>query len=91
MITLYPLLAHKDEGSSWGVSFVDVPIHIVEPNLEDALAQCQEAFEEFMQDEDALPSPTPVDEVAASDGGREATAVLVVDIDTAFFKGIAAR
>lgn len=85
MIARYPVLAHKEDKSSWAVSFVDVPIHIVEPKLEDALAQCQEAFEEFMQDEDALPPPTPVDEVAASDAGREATAVLVVDIDTAFF------
>jgi len=85
MIHRYPVLAHKKEGSSWGVSFVDVPIHIIETRLEDALAQCQEAFEEFMRDEEALPSPTPVDVVAAGAAGREATAVLVVDIDTAFF------
>lgn len=85
MIARYPILAHKDEGSSWGISFVDLPIHIVEPRLEDALAQCQEAFEEFMRDEAVLPSPSPVDAVAASEAGQEATAVLLADIDTAFF------
>lgn len=85
MIKKYPVLINKDEGSDWGVSFVDLPIHIIKSDLEEALAECQEAFEEFMEDEQNLPNPTPLEEVVASKDGREATALNLVDIDVSFF------
>ena len=85
MIKKYTVLINKDDQSDWGVSFVDLPIHIVNSNLEDALAQCQEAFEEFMEDESELPKPTPLEKVVASKEGREATALNLVDIDISFF------
>lgn len=85
MIKKYPVLINKDEGSDWGVSFVDLPIHIIHSNLEEALAQCQEAVEKFMEDELVLPKPTPLEQVVASEEGREATALNLVDIDISFF------
>lgn len=84
-IKYYPVLVFKDEKSSWAVSFVDIPIHIVDSCLKDAFAKCQEAFEEFMQDEESLPSPSSMLTVVTSVEGRNATRVGVATIDTSFF------
>lgn len=86
----YPVVAYKNNESSWTISFVDAPIQITESKLEVAMDLCQEAFEEFMRNEEALPSPTPVDLVVDREE-KKGTVVGVVDIDTTFFKGIAAR
>lgn len=86
MIRRYPVLANKEDGGSWAVSLSDLPIHVIESSLDDALAQCQEAFEEFMRDETVLPDPSPIETVAESSAARAATVVLLVQIDTSFFE-----
>lgn len=86
MLKQYPVLINKDKGSAWGVSFVDIPGHILEDDLDTALAGCQEAFEAYMDDEDELPEPSTLEAVAESEGGRESMAVVVVPIDVSFFE-----
>lgn len=81
----YPVLVNHDEGSAWAVSFVDIPAHSLADNLEAALAECQDAFEAFMDGEATLPEPTPLEQVAESEDGRAALAVVLAPIDTSFF------
>lgn len=81
----YPVLINKNEESAWGVSFVDIPAHIIEDDLEAALDECQAAFEEFMADEDNLPEPTSIEVVAESEDGQNSLAVVLVEIDTDFW------
>lgn len=81
----YPAVAHKDPASDWGLSFVDLPINLIGKDLEKLIAECQEAFEEFMADESELPKPSSLDEVAASEEAEDGVLVMV-DIDTSFFE-----
>lgn len=85
MLKEYPVLINKDENSAWGVSFVDIPVHILEDDLETALADCQEAFEAYMDDEDQLPQPTLLDAALSSVEGREANMVELIEIDVSAF------
>lgn len=84
MARKYPVLINKEKNSAWGLSFVDINAHVIEETLEKALKEAQEAFEVYMEDEDSLPEPTALEEVAQSQEGRKSSIVLV-EIDTSFF------
>jgi predicted RNase H-like HicB family nuclease len=67
----YPALADKDEDSDFGVSFPDFPGCVsAGESLEEALLGAQEALAGhvalMLADGDTLPSPSPLDEVAAT-------------------------
>lgn len=90
MVKLYPVAINKDEGSAWGVSFLDAPIHCLGDTLNEAMAECQEAFEAFMEDEELLPVPTDLETAVLSEFARDSLSVTLVEIDTAFFDAPAA-
>ncbi len=85
MFKKYPVFVSREGSGAWFVTFADAPINIVRPTLEEALAECQEAFAFGFDDEEALPSPTSLEDAIRSPQGQEADAIVLVDIDTAFF------
>ena len=85
MATRYPAWINTDDGKTWGLSFVDLPIHIIGDSVENCVADAQEAFEEFLEDEKVLPKPSTLNEVKAHGEWGKNDGVLLVEIDTAFF------
>lgn len=85
MLKKFPVFVSRETSGAWLVTFADAPINIVRPTLEQALAECQEAFAFGFGDEGSLPSPTSLEDAISSPRGQEADAILLVDIDTTFF------
>ncbi|ATC33070.1 type II toxin-antitoxin system HicB family antitoxin [Caulobacter vibrioides] len=78
----YIALIHKDAESAFGVSFPDLPGCIsVGETLEEARANAEEALalhvEGMIEDGEALPAPSALDEVMANPGNRDGVVILV--------------
>ncbi len=87
MVKKYPVLVFKDPATDWGVTLYDLPINLVDRSLEKALGELQGALEYYMEDEESLPEPTSIEEVVLSEYAKNASAIMLVDIDTSFFPG----
>lgn len=59
---LFPVVVHKDPGSSYGVTIPDMPgCFTAGDTLEEALRNVQEAVETYLHDETDIPAPSPID------------------------------
>ena len=84
-MTDYLALIHKDADSDYGVSFPDFPGCVTAgATLEEARREAAEALElhvaGLVEDGEALPGPTPLDDVVHSSDYADAQAVIVVPI-----------
>lgn len=75
-------LIHKDAGSDFGVSFPDFPGAVTAgKDLDDARAMAEEALafhiEGLVEDGEAIPEPSSLEEVMADAANRDGVAVLV--------------
>jgi predicted RNase H-like HicB family nuclease len=75
-------LIHKEPDSDFGVSFPDFPGCVsAGSTLEEAQGMAREALifhvEGLLEDGEALPRPSPLDEVMADSAHRDAVAILV--------------
>jgi len=80
---LYIGLIHKDPGSDYGVSFPDFPGCVTAGvSLEDARVMAQEALtlhvEGLLEDGEALPAPSSLDDILADPESAGSVAVLAV-------------
>jgi predicted RNase H-like HicB family nuclease len=80
---LYIGLIHKDPGSEYGVSFPDFPGCVTAGvSLEDARVMAQEALtlhvEGLLEDGEALPAPSSLDDILADPESAGSVAVLAV-------------
>jgi len=78
----YVALLHRDEGSDYGVSFPDFPGCVTAgATLDEARALAAEALalhvEGMLEDGEALPAPSPLDEIMEERENRNAVAFLV--------------
>ncbi len=79
----YIALIHKDSGSGFGASFPDLPGCIsVADTLEDLRPMIEEAIgfhiEGMIEDGDAVPEPSALDDILKAEGYIDAVAVMVV-------------
>lgn len=59
---LFPVVVHKEPGSSYGVTIPDMPGCVTAGDtLEEALRSVQEAVETYLHDETDIPAPSPID------------------------------
>jgi len=59
---LFPVVVHKDPGSSYGVTIPDLPgCFTAGDTLDEALRNLQEAVELHLEDEERVPAPSPID------------------------------
>jgi predicted RNase H-like HicB family nuclease len=75
-------LIHKDADSDYGVSFPDFPgVVTAGKSLDDARALAEEALtfhiDGLVEDGEAVPEPSPLEEVMANPENRDGVAVLV--------------
>lgn len=75
-------LIHKDADSDFGVSFPDFPgVVTASINLDDARAMAEEALafhiEGLVEDGEAIPEPSTLEEVMADPDNRSGVAILV--------------
>jgi predicted RNase H-like HicB family nuclease len=75
-------LIHKDAGSDFGVSFPDFPgVITAGADLDDARAMAEEALalhiEGLVEDGEAIPAPSALDEVMSDPDNRSGVAILV--------------
>lgn len=82
-MTEYIALIHKDSGSAFGASFPDLPGCIsVADSLEELRPMIEEALgfhiEGMIEDSDAVPEPSTLDEILNAEGYSDAVAVMVV-------------
>lgn len=75
-------LIHKDEGTDYGVSFPDFPgVTTAGANLDEARDLAEEALalhvEGMIDDGDAVPEPSSLEDVMADPDNRNAVAILV--------------
>jgi predicted RNase H-like HicB family nuclease len=75
-------LIHKDADSDYGVSFPDFPgVVTAGKSLDDARAMAEEALtfhiDGLVEDGEAVPEPSPLEEVMANPENRDGVAVLV--------------
>lgn len=75
-------LIHKEAASDFGVSFPDFPgVATAGTSLDDARAMAEEALalhvEGMVEDGDAIPEPSTLDEIMADPDNRDAVAILV--------------
>ena len=75
-------LIHKDAGSDFGVSFPDFPgVISAGTDLDDARAMAEEALtlhiEGMVEDGDAIPEPSTLEEVMSDPENRTGVAILV--------------
>ncbi|MCC6623997.1 MAG: type II toxin-antitoxin system HicB family antitoxin [Deltaproteobacteria bacterium] len=80
----YPALIHRDEGTSYGVSFPDFPGVIASGDtLEEAILDAEEALvtvlEVMHEDGTDIPDPTELERVADLDDARDAKAIVLVE------------
>ena len=77
----YPAIVHGGAGEPWGLSFVDLPVHVGGGTLEAAVADAEtvlaEAVEDLARDREAIPAPTPVDDIPQDERADSAGVVLV--------------
>lgn len=78
----YIALIHKDEGSDYGVSFPDLPGCVsVGVDLDEARAMAEEALamhlEGLVEDGEAVPEPSSLEEVMRDAENRSGVAILV--------------
>ena len=78
----YVALLHRDEGSDYGVSFPDFPGCVTAgATLDEARALAAEALalhvEGMLEDGEALPAPSSLDEIMEERENRDAVAFLV--------------
>ncbi|HEY5363253.1 MAG TPA: type II toxin-antitoxin system HicB family antitoxin [Aestuariivirga sp.] len=79
----YIALIHKDPTSAFGASFPDLPgcvsaadtLEELRPMIEEALGF---HIEGMIEDGDAVPEPSPLDEILKTEGYADAVAVMVV-------------
>ncbi len=82
-MTEYIALIHKDSGSAFGASFPDLPGCIsVADSLEELRPMIEEALgfhiEGMIEDSNAVPEPSTLDEILNAEGYSDAVAVMVV-------------
>jgi predicted RNase H-like HicB family nuclease len=82
-MTEYIALIHKDQHSSYGASFPDLPGCIsAADSLEDLRSMIEESLslhiEGLLEDGDALPEPSTLDAIVKSKDYADAVAVMVV-------------
>ena len=59
----YPVVIHKDEGSSYGITVPDLPgVFTAGDTIEEALANVQEAVEAAFDNEGEIPGPARIDD-----------------------------
>ena len=83
---LYPVIVHKDPVSDYGITVPDFPgVFSGGASLDEAIANVQDAIETYYEGEEveALPAPTPLDAVIASEAAN-AGAVVLVDVNFDF-------
>ncbi|UGY15092.1 type II toxin-antitoxin system HicB family antitoxin [Bradyrhizobium septentrionale] len=78
----YIALIHKDADSDYGVSFPDLPgVVTAGTNLDDARAMATEALalhlEGMVEDGEAVPEPSSLEEIMADAENRDGVAVLI--------------
>lgn len=81
-MTHYVALIHKEDSSDFGVSFPDFPGCVTAGRtLEEARLMAQEALElhveGMVEDDEAIPPPSPLDEIMKIRESKEAVAFLV--------------
>jgi predicted RNase H-like HicB family nuclease len=81
-MTAYVALLRKHHGSDYGVDFPDFPGCITAgKTLEDARRMAAEAvhlhIQGMIEDGEAIPAPSPLDEIMADRHNRDAVAVLI--------------
>ena len=68
---LYPAIVHSDDGKTFGVSFVDFPVHAGGNSVEAAIADAEiviaEAVDFILQSEAPIPRPTAIADIPAED------------------------
>ena len=66
----YPAILHGGAGEPWGLSFVDLPVHVGGGTLEAAVADAEtvlaEVMDDLARDREAIPAPTPVADIPAA-------------------------
>ena len=83
---LYPVIVHKDPASDYGITVPDFPgVFSGGSSLDEALANVQDSIETYYDGEEveALPTPTPLDAVIASEAAHSG-AVILVDVNFDF-------
>jgi len=79
---LYPVVLHKDEGSSWGVTIPDIPgCFTGGDTLEEAVANIPEAVAVHLEGEEQIPAPSSLEKHRADPDYAGGT-WMMVDIDT---------
>lgn len=77
----YPAVVHSDDGKTFGVSFVDFPVHAGGKSVEAAIADAGivvgEAIEALVESGASLPRPTAVSDIPAEDRDGTETIALV--------------
>jgi predicted RNase H-like HicB family nuclease len=82
-MALYPALSHKEGKSAFGVSFPDFPGCIsAGDTIDEAHAMAREALdlhiEGMMEDGEAIPAPSSLEDIAREYTGSKATAIIMV-------------
>lgn len=66
---LYPAIVHSDDGKTFGVSFVDFPVHAGGNSVEAAIADAEivvaEAVDFLVQTKAPFPRPTAIADIPA--------------------------
>ena len=78
---LYPAIVHTDDGKTFGVSFVDFPVHAggasVEAAIADAEAVIAEVIEDLLRSKAPIPGATAVADVPEEDRDGAALVTLI--------------
>lgn len=87
MLRYYPAVVHKDPDSDYGVSFPDFPGCVTAGRTQsEALVMAKEALimqiEGLIEDRQAIPDPTPVDQVQA-EMARDSAVAFVTLVEAA--------
>ena len=69
----YPAILHGGDGESWGLSFVDLPVHAGGATMEAAVADLSRTRE-------PIPAPPPVADIPAADFDAGAVVLVAVRV-----------
>ena len=68
---LYPAIVHTDDGETFGVSFVDFPVHAGGNSVEAAVADAEiviaEVVEDLLRSREPVPSATAISNIPSGD------------------------
>lgn len=68
---LYPAIVHTDDGKTFGVSFVDFPVHAGGASVEAAIADAEiviaEVVEDLLRSKSPVPPATAIADIPAED------------------------